>query len=307
MNYEESREHHFVPQFLLRSWAVNGVLMGYWWDSRRSALVCKRKGPRAFGWQLGLLTLRAHKLGRDALERIFFGEVDTKGAYACSLLIKYGPSALNEDQRCDFARLLLSLEIRRPPIVATLRDSGRRHIAEALDSDPEILEAMALKNLAILPSKFVEGNLGVSLEDYALGTIQQLVDNPHIGTKLINALWHIVRLGPDDGSLLLADRPLIRLHAYDAPGATWMLPLNPKTAFVAVNHLENLRRIKNASPYRFAKKINVLSARQTERFVFCADAQHERWIGKHLSDPLRNTRDSRNISSLKAAHPLPRS
>ena len=283
---EEAHKHHFVPQFLLRPWLVEDMLRGYWWDNRRGELVCKRRGPKAFCQQLDLLTLRAHKLGRDALETIFFGDIDTKGAKARDRLLADGPEGLSGDQRCDFARLLLSLDARRPSNVNMLRDGGRQ-FAEGLDNDPEIIAAMAHEGLTEAPSPFFERNSGVSLEDRALIAIQKLVDNPKIGGKLINACWHVVRLGPHDGSLVLADRPLIRLRAYDHPGAVWVLPLTPKAAFVAANHPTNLDRIKRVTPVRFAKKTNVSSACQAERFVFCVDTSHEHWIGRYLCVPAK--------------------
>ena len=224
---QEAHEHHFVPEFLLRPWCVEGLLLGYWWDDRRGELACKRKGTRGFCWQLDLLTLRSHSLGRDALEKVFFGDIDTKGAKARDRLLAGGPRNLNADQRCDFARLLLSLDARRRATVSDLRATGPRQIAESLDDDPEILAAMEDEGLAGAPSSYIE-QLGMHLEDRALGTIQGLVDNPTIGGRLINALWHLVRLGAFDGSLVLSDRPLIRLGSYEDPGAAWLLPLTPQ-------------------------------------------------------------------------------
>ncbi len=279
---QEAHRHHFVPEFLLRPWFIEEELHGYWWDGRRGKLACKRKGPKSFCFQLDLLTLRAHDLGRDVLEKIFFGEIDTKGATARDQLLAGGPRSLKFDQRCDFARLLLSLDMRRPGNVRMLRVTGPRYLSKCLDNDPEILAAMESDGLAGTPSSYVE-QLGISLEDRALAGIQRLVDNPKVGGRLINGHWHIVRLGPFDGSLAVSDRPLVRIHGYDHPGAAWMLPLNPKAAFVAVNHRANLERIKRVTPQRFAKLANADSINQAERFVFCADTSHEAWLAKRLS------------------------
>jgi hypothetical protein len=281
MSKQVSRQHHFVPQFLLRPWAVQDMLRGYWWDVRHGELASKHRGTKSFCRQLDLLTLNAHGLGRDALEKIFFGEIDSKGAKARNELLTSGPSGLTKDQRCDFARLLLSLEARRPSNVTALRAESRT-FAEGLDNDPEIIAAMEAEGLTDTPSSFYERGSGVLLEDRALKLIQRLVDNPTVGSKLINAQWHIIRLGRFDGSFILSDRPLIRLRGYEHPGAVWVLPLTPQVSFVAVNHPENLRKIQRVTPQRFSKKTNVSSAHQAERFVFCVDKSHEHWIGKYL-------------------------
>ncbi len=280
---QEARKHHYVPQFVLRPWAVDGTMRGYWWDPRRGVLACKRKGPRAFCKELDLLMLRSHPSGRDAIETKFFGEIDTKGAVVRDLLVEHGPGKLTGDQRCDFVRLLLSLDARRPANVAKLRGEVADGLASSLDDDPDVLGALAAEGVTERPSTYYERVAGVFIGDKALGIIQELIDNPKVGGRLINGHWHVVRLSEFDGLFVLADRPLIRLWGYDQPGATWALPLTPEVAFVAVNHKANLERIRRASPACFAKLTNISSVNQAERYVFCVDTSHEHWLGKCLS------------------------
>ena len=44
---------------------------------------------------------------------------------------------------------------------------------------------------------------------------KHLVDNPKVGDRLINSHWRLVRLGPCEGTLVLSDRPLVRLFGYE--------------------------------------------------------------------------------------------
>lgn len=287
MARQEPRDHHFVPKTLLRPWLVEEAdrdlnLHGYWWDEKRAKLVCKRRGLKSFCFQIDLLSLKAHNLGRGAIERLFFGEIDTKGAAACDVLLTDGAPKLSEDQRCDFARLLLSLDARRPAIVKRLRAEGTSYLAGELDSDPRIQTAMADLAIKEKPSSYVERELGWSLEDQALTVIQGLVDNPKVGKRLINAHWGVKWLGSFDGSFVLSDRPLIRIHAYDNPGAIWALPLTPKAVFIGANHHDNYERLMRTSASRFAKLTNLSSTAQTERFVFSTDMDHEKWLSKRL-------------------------
>ena len=183
MTQQESHKHHYVPRFLLRHWAVDRVLSGYWWNARRSQLDCNQKGTKAFCFEIDHLTLKAHKDGRDAIERVFFGDVDSNGAAARDLLLEKGPNSLDSDQRCDFARLLLSLEARRLPVVRRLRE-GRSLLANAIDNDPEIIDAIEAEGLSGSPSALL-AELGISLEDRALGNIQGLVDNPKVVSAVL--------------------------------------------------------------------------------------------------------------------------
>ena len=180
MTSQESRRHHFVPEFLLKPWVVDGVLNGFWWDHREGRLSCRRKGAKAFCYDKDLFSAKRHEDGRDVLERKFFGAIDTKSAVARDRLLVEGSTSLDVDQRCDFARLLLSLEARRPVIVHRLREEGSRFLSDSLDSDPEILDAMEREGLSESPSQWSEQH-GGPLEDRALANIQYLVDHPNIG------------------------------------------------------------------------------------------------------------------------------
>lgn len=284
---EEAKKHHYVPKFLLRPWLISNsnnqrVLHGHYWDGRRGLMREKVKGLDAFCFQLDLLTLKAHNLGKDAIERIFFGEVDNKGADVRNILLNSGPKALTAEQRCDFSRLLLSLDVRRPAIVGKLRKEGTDNYRASLDNDPEILSVMADAGIEETPSAYYERYTGSSFEDIGVATIQRLVDNPEVGGQLINAHWYVKHLGEHDGSLLLSDRPLIRVQGYDHPGAAWVLPLTPKAAFIAVNHSENLERMQRVTSQRSAKQTNISSANQAEKFVFSVDPSHERWLQKYM-------------------------
>ena len=280
MKPHESRRHHFVPEFLLRPWATNGVLNGYWWKGHTRRLACRRKGPKAFCYEIDLLTVECHEGGGEVLGREFFAAIDTRGAAVRDQLLAEGPDSLDVDQRRDFARLLLSLEARRPSTVDRwLRTEGSRFLANALNEDPETREAMASEGLSDTPSEWFERYAG-SLEDRALATIQHLADHSVVGKSLINCRWSLVRTRDRADTFVLSDRPLVRVHGHDHPQAAWYLPLHPWTVFVAV---KRGARLLDVPPPRIARELNVVSAQQAERFVFCVDDGHERWLGKYLS------------------------
>lgn len=239
-------------------------------------------------YELGLFSLNAHAQGPDAIEREFFGEVDFKGAEARDRLLTGGPESLSPAHRVDFARLLLSLDARRPQVVRKLREAGPPFLAEVLDSDPELQDAMKAQAIAGVPSDLLGGVCGGALEDRSLGVLQSLVDNPVVGTKLINAQWHIVRLDQTAPSLVLSDRPLIRIFGYDHPNAVWAMPLTPRDAFIAANQRQILDRFKRLTGQRFAKQMNISSAHQADRFIFSIDATHERWLSKHLDPRMKS-------------------
>jgi len=257
------------------------VLRGHYWDSHANEMRIKRRGLNSFCCQLDLLSLRRHELGRDAIERQFFGRVDTLGAIARDILVTKGVNALDGGLRLDFARLVLSLEARRPMFVSKLRNL-KGEITTMLDNDPEVIALANQSGITERPSEFYQRQTGVLLEDRALLMIQGMVDNPMVGGRLINAAWRIFRLGRSDETLILSDRPLIRFCAYDDQNAVWILPLNPRAMFVAANSAQNIGILDFYSANRLAKYVNKLSAKQTERFAFSITDSHGEWLEKYL-------------------------
>lgn len=294
-----SRNHHFVPKFLLEPWLVGSWMHGYYWNGYEERLGLRRKGAKAFCSRLDLLSLQTEKLGRDALERLFFGEVDTRGAVARDILFELGVRALSDDQRRDFVRLLISLDMRRPAIIDHLRTSGPRTISEGLDNDPKIIAAMKDFGLAEKPSELAQKQMGMSFEDRALLILQKLVDNPEVGRRFLNSHWDVIHAGTFAESFVLSDRPLIRLYRFDDRRAVLALPLSPHAVFVAANELSVLNDIRRYSPGRLVKNINVLSARQVDQYLFCIDSSHDHWIGRYLREARRRAGKAANIQLTK--------
>ena len=281
----EARDHHYVPRFLLRPWEVETApkqnnLIGYFWDHRTKALRRRIKGVAAFCKEQDLLMLgqRYAQGGRDAIETSFFGHVDTKGALARDVIVTHGPGKLDGEQRCDFARVLLALEARRPAIVSRLRTEIRAGFIAGLDSDPEILAELAAKNIALRPSDYAEQQLGWSFEDRALAIVQRLTDSPDTGGHLINIPWGVKRLGPQDGRLVLSDRPLIRVLGMKHPKATWVLPLAPDVAFIGANDGGLVRTLMRLPGRKFTRLTNISSATQADRFVFSTNGTRDSWV-----------------------------
>jgi hypothetical protein len=277
---ETSADHHSVPRFVLRPWTVPNargqeLLHGYWWNERKQELWCRQRGVSGFCVHEHLLSLKRHTEGPDAIERMFFGEVDTQGAAARNKMLSRGPESLSSEERSAFARVMMSLEARRPPLVRRLRDGGK-YMADSLDNDPKILEGMVEYGLTGRPSEIVEQQY--SLQDKALTIIQSVVDNPTIGQRLINAHWEIRELGRWDGTLVLSDRPLVRKGDFENKNILWYLPLSPTHAFMLLDRKEHINSIRQRTGQRFAKSSNVEVARQADQFVFATDPAHRLWI-----------------------------
>ncbi|RTL72536.1 MAG: DUF4238 domain-containing protein [Hyphomicrobiales bacterium] len=277
-----TRDHHYVPRFLLRPWTRAGILWGYYKGVPRADLRVRKLGVGAFCKQLDLLSLKASGLRPDALEREFFGAVDDAGAKARDALLR-GETLADADQRSDFGRLLLSLDARRPPVVAKLRNEGAAALRSSVDLDEEVIEAMREHGVTQAPSAYFEEKTGQSLDDRALLMMQKLVDNPEVGRRLINAQWRVYRLGSGDGSFLLGDRPLIRTAGYSRDDCVWALPLSPEAVFVAANTEAVAAKLDQATGCELRERINESTMNQLGRYVFMADESNLPFVRERLA------------------------
>lgn len=225
--------------------------------------------------QLDLLMLSRHKLGRDAIEKIFFGNIDGLGANARDQLPRHGQVNISSDRRIDWARVLLSLEARRPAVVERLKEEGAEYLRDQLDKDAEIQEALKNEGYTESASVVAAAEMGINFTDRALMAIQDLVDNPNIGGRLINAIWFVRRLPFHCRKrFVISDQPLIRFHAFDSAGAVWLVPISPRAVFIGAAHENNLNRLLRLRHEHFCNILNNLSVRQADAFVF-STSQHE--------------------------------
>ena len=268
------RQHH-VPEFLMRPWAEDGVLSGYRWNPYRKTIECKRLGPKAFCYKIDAWMLDSHPLGRDALERLFFSPLDDEGAEARDILLDKGVQGLDVNYRCAFARLLLSLEVRKPQYIEQVYK-----LSNDFDEDAELLSALEQEGESGTPSEWWRANAGYSVRDKLMTNFVGFSDNSKIGKSLINMKWTVSRVSKDSDSLILSDQPLIRFGGLDDPDVKWLLPLDPRSIFCASKYPVRLQ--KKFTP-RDVREINVASAKQAQAYVFSVDRRHERWLGKHLS------------------------
>lgn len=281
-----SREHHYVPRFLLRPWTQDGNLNGYYWDPFLFQVKVRSKGVAYFCKKIDLLTLSGRGAKADLIETEFFGRIDDLGAKSAAKLRDCDPDELTLEERTDFARLLLSLDARRPSSVTKLSREYPVALAKALNEDPEIEKAFSDAKVSEEPLVYWERNLGFSREDQALLTLQRLVDNPIVGERLLNANWIVVRLKQDHGTLLISDRPLVRIHAFDHENALWALPLGPNLLFIASNSMHTISNIESLGRREVRKLMNISSINQIDKFIFASDDTNRPLIEKSLRPPV---------------------
>lgn len=282
-NQNISRDHHYVPVFLLKKWSANGLLTAYIRDVHSGKVKCFKKGPNGFANVRDLLTLEKSSLPVDALEDKFFRMVDDKGAKVLTAIMSSGVRQIDIQSRCDFARFLLSIRARYPSTVEHLRTEGHSYLRESLEADEEIVAAFEAAGYTESPADWVESNMGRSLSNDALLVIQTLVDNKQIGEPLINLQWAIIELEVWNGHFLLGDRPLCYEGGDGVESSVWALPVSLFHLFLA-GPPSKVAQMENMSRTELRKLVNKDSVGQSEKFVFAVDGSNlrliEKWLGR---------------------------
>ena len=275
--------HHYVPRFLLREWAVDEgnqrVLRGYYFDRYARSVRVKSKGENFFCNRSDLFTIRGLPGGDDAIERVFFKKLDDAAAVVHQMVLR--GDHLNNRQRLDFVRLLLSLEARYPEMVSHIRQRGAQS-ALLMNSDPEIRKFLDEWGDARPANVVWDELVGFSSEDQAMETVQNLTTNEKIGRALVEAHWGVLRRKESEDRFILGDRPLIRIKARNARNNVWVLPISPDVVWFCAMSLETFYLVSSLQPRHFIHLVNAWSALQSDRFVFSLHSPAPRWLQKRL-------------------------
>ena len=243
-------------------------------------LRAKKRGVGAFCRQPDLLTTRKRSGLSDALEHEF-ESIDTPGINARNVMLGEGVTSLSPDERCDFAYFLMSLELRRRNHVEKGR-AAAKSVKQNVDNDLELHEAIRSSGIVETPSQLWESNRAdvIFEEESFLRMMRNVARDPETRDYLVNANWFIVSLGQTDGTLVLADRPLVKTQGYFSPPQSWwwLLPLSPRHALVITPN-----KLKLEEPKEFRQWVNNQSATQADKYVFSIDEKDSEWLGSILS------------------------
>lgn len=285
----QKRDHHYVPEMLLKPWLVvghkgNNVLLAYSWNERSKSVHCKDNlGTNGYCYRKDLLALAQHPDGRDFLEAKFFEHVDNEGARVLAHILRNGLQGLTDKQRNDFAYLLLSLEARRPQVLERLRGEGVESLRQKLDDDEEITELLKREGINSTPSEYYEKHVS-KLADRALLAVLPFLTKESIGLQsLANCHWLVRKITPGSPRLVLSDRPLIRIGSATDPDRIWCLPLSPTVLFFASPNKRSINTILRKSDKQVVLSTNVESVRQRDRYVFSVDRDSGNWLAKLMS------------------------
>lgn len=286
MTVQEPISHHFTPVFYLKAWArSDGRVIRYYRPN--DAVVASPISPKNTGYEEHLYSFEGLPPEVDpgeVLERDFFSPVDSRAAVAHQTLLGGGLNRLTNEQRADWARFMMSTQLRSPFALGELKRLADQNLRANLGSD---IEYHAIKKPDD-PETIYEWTLKHQphvIENAHKQFLPKLIDHENLGEYLINMFWATIDVSAASHSLLTADRPFVYTQGWKDPRTVLLFPLSTGILFAATNGSERMAEITRNKPTVLVKDVNHMVASCAVDFVVGADNSHLTFVERRLRRP----------------------
>jgi hypothetical protein len=276
MSAQHPISHHFTPVFYLKSWATGNRITRFYRPYRE--VVSSTPSPRYAGCEDELYTLQGvPPEHRQMLESVFFSPVDSRVATVYRLLAEGRPNSLTNEQRSDWGRFLLSMQLRSPWALGELKQltdqtlmENSGYLAKRKPDDPQTFYDWMKKNH---PDE---------LENAHKRWLPQLIDSENLGQYLINMQWTTLDVSQASRTLLTSDRPFLSTFGWKDLRTALLCPLSPTLLFIAANTNQRLAAFHTAGPSSVVRKMNRLIVDFAVDFVIGCDSSQLVFVEKRL-------------------------
>lgn len=229
--------HHYIPEFLQKPWTKDtsdGRLEVFRLDI--SHLPSSRHTPKYTGFDNNLYALtRDNVVGMDkqAVEKLFLKHVDNNAALVREKLEHDGLKSLTQEEKEHWTRFLMSLRLRQPDIIHTLKEDATEYLKLNLNENHEKYEELTSSDDPQTLELWTEEQYPGLIKNFGLSFFHELVDNPLYGNKILKMRWWLWDFQEMTHELMLSDHPCIFTHGIDDRKCIIALPISPKKAFMA--------------------------------------------------------------------------
>ena len=275
-------DHHYLPVFYQEAWAgADGRVVRY--SRPRDRVVAKSCAPKRTGSQEGLYSHSGVGPERQAyLETLFFSPVDSHAAVAHHALLGAGVAALSPDDRVHWARFMMSMHMRSPFSLEEIWRLADQTLRGNMDVADDEYDALRADGDPATMYAWIEAKHPEVIENIHKSWLPGLIDNPELGTYLINMDWSVVDTSTAKRRLLTGDRPLTHTHGWKHPDTTVLFPLSPTKLFAATNGRSQTGRLHQRSAAFLARNANEQLTRCAVDFVIGQDDSMLACVEKNL-------------------------
>ncbi|MCD2175073.1 DUF4238 domain-containing protein [Rhizobium sp. C4] len=282
--------HHYLPSFYQARWAGEDGKLRRFSKPIENKIVAKWVSPEVSGGEDLLYTDHAAPVDiAQALESGFMSPLDSLASQALVALEANDPILRRDSRlRSAWSRFLMSLMMRMPDHLETLSGGLMEEWARAM---PELEAAYAVGKGPTDPAtltEYLDGRSPHEIRSWMFRVLRTLIDHSQVGALINNMRWFVREIdGP--AQFLTSDRPIITLYEFAAEDSYIILPIGPKSAFVAVNNVATQRRIEAYDAERWVGGLNRLIAGAAVRFAFARDDEMRPLIEKAFGSKPRTT------------------
>jgi hypothetical protein len=283
LTVDDSQDHHYIPQFLLRGWCnQNGTLTVY--SRPEGRVVTSERNPRGTGFEPNLYTYDQVPLEkRHTIETDFMTpHIDTPAALIVKKILNREFCKLTLGERSDFAYFILSLRARHPDAVALAKATGLEAITSALARDPDEYEAV--KGSASPPTltEWTRQNAPSLIPNFGMSRLPRLIAHDKTVEHIFRMPWWIHDVHHANTDLLLSDRScLLKGNAVDGE-CLIALPLSPTMVFFICNIEHQIHVLRSMRPTSLVKLVNRASVLHAADRVYGTGTHHLPLVEKFL-------------------------
>ena len=285
MTVNQPVRHHYLPIFYQSAWAAaDGDVTRYYRPYKE--VIAKGINPRSTGFEPHLYTLQGVPPELAAyVETHFFKPLDNDAAVASQLLLAGKLHDLTNDQRSNWARFLLSMQLRSPFSLGELQRQLEHVMRPNLEKDdPEFREAMKV-GTDLTMYEWLKQNHPLLIDEAHKRFLPGLIDHEDLGGHLINMFWGTISTAKAKHTLLTCDRPLISRHGWKDPQAVIMLPLSPTVFWAATNNEQQMAEVANTPPDKLVKIVNEGIVMMAVDHVYGSSDSHKLFVERRLRKP----------------------
>lgn len=277
------RKHHYCPVFYLKQWTGNDDRLCEY-KGLPGQVVTKRTFPDGTGYERDLYRIGGYpEVLAQQFESKFLRMVDTDAKHALDKIISGDQTPWNPKMRSAWVRFILSLRFRNPEAVHLLKS----HMDQIWKAATDRLRADYDKRRLPTDPKTFEEYIALTKPNAphlsAFSILEQIIDNAELGPTLFHMDWTKISLGDSKHSLLTSDRPLNGPYGLASKDAYIVLPIGPKTLFIAAHDDRATKQLSATNADRVVRAMNDIVVRQARKFVWGIDDSQHRFVEKRIS------------------------
>ncbi|MFT8952916.1 MAG: DUF4238 domain-containing protein [Gluconobacter sp.] len=276
------KNHHYIPQFLLTQWTVNGRLNRYTQPSP-GKIICHNKPTKATGFEQRLyeIPMCLASSAQDVETRVMQPIDDAAATTHKMLLTETGFNNLTVKHRIAWVTFILSLTLRTPDnFSAYLRTFNTIDLSNT--QHRELQESYEKTKLPNDPDNYEDYLTAAHPEEMQQGAFYAFkysIENKPLIHYITNMLWFVLEI--PSGSFLLSDEPLLMSNGIKYSNGHIVIPISQTKLFLATNNMLTYLQIKNLNE-ELTRRVNMQIVSGARLFVASRDANNNEFIRKYF-------------------------